>query len=224
LVLPPGGLDALIDVLEADPRTALVAPHVVGEHGRPEPSAGYFPSLRGEWNHAVQFDRLFGWRGRSFVPPDGTLAVDWASASCWVLRRAAVEEIGALDEGYFMYFEDVDYCRRLRAAGWGVRVTSSVVATHGLARGSARTTFLPADGGTAPLRRYFATFEPDVPWPAVERALRAGWRLRRWAYAVRARFGDPTARERAAKFDRALREGRGAPIDTPSKPPIASFQ
>ena len=89
LVLAPCALDALVDVLEAEPRTALVTPRVLGEGGRPEASAGYFPSLRGEWNHALLLDRLFGCRGRRLVPPDGTCTVEWASGSCWVLRRAA---------------------------------------------------------------------------------------------------------------------------------------
>lgn len=52
-------------------------------------------------------------RDTSFEPP-------WTSFACVLIRQAVIEEIGLMDEGYFMYFDDVDYCRRARKAGWTV--------------------------------------------------------------------------------------------------------
>jgi len=56
--------------------------------------------------------------------------VDWVSGACMVIRRAALGEIGPLDERFFMYFEDADLCRRARAAGWLVYYLPHVEVIH----------------------------------------------------------------------------------------------
>jgi N-acetylglucosaminyl-diphospho-decaprenol L-rhamnosyltransferase len=55
---------------------------------------------------------------------------DWVSGGAMLLRRAALDEVGLLDEGYFMYAEDVDICTRLRTAGWEVRYAPELEVTH----------------------------------------------------------------------------------------------
>ena len=57
-------------------------------------------------------------------------AVDWVSGACALVRRSALEQIGGWDEGFFHYGEDVDLCRRLRAAGWRVWYEPSAQAVH----------------------------------------------------------------------------------------------
>jgi GT2 family glycosyltransferase len=60
----------------------------------------------------------------------GPTAVDWVSGACMVVRRRALEQIGPLDERFFMYFEDADLCRRVREAGWSVYYLPEVQVTH----------------------------------------------------------------------------------------------
>src|SRR5438034_9677910 len=57
-------------------------------------------------------------------------ALSLVSGSCVLLRRAALEDVGLFDEGYFMYAEDADLCTRLRAAGWRVLFTPELEVTH----------------------------------------------------------------------------------------------
>jgi N-acetylglucosaminyl-diphospho-decaprenol L-rhamnosyltransferase len=64
--------------------------------------------------------------------------VDWVSGACMVIRRRVLEEIGPLDERFFMYFEDADLCRRAREAGWSVYYLPHIEVTHG-AGGSTRS-------------------------------------------------------------------------------------
>jgi N-acetylglucosaminyl-diphospho-decaprenol L-rhamnosyltransferase len=64
--------------------------------------------------------------------------VDWVSGACMVVRRRVLEEIGAADERFFMYFEDADLCRRARGAGWSVYYVPEVEVVH-RAGGSSRS-------------------------------------------------------------------------------------
>jgi N-acetylglucosaminyl-diphospho-decaprenol L-rhamnosyltransferase len=67
--------------------------------------------------------------------------VEWISGSAMLLRREALDQVGALDEGYFMYVEDVDLCTRLRAGGWSVLFSPEVEVVHEMgvsARGRSR--------------------------------------------------------------------------------------
>jgi len=77
--------------------------------------------------HTFLLDRTLGFEGRLAPLPDTVRSVDWASGCAWVLRRETVRSVGPLDEGYFMYCEDVDYCRRIHDAGWEVVVTPDVM-------------------------------------------------------------------------------------------------
>ncbi len=60
----------------------------------------------------------------------GPTTVDWVSGACVTVRRRTLEEVGALDERFFMYFEDADLCRRAREAGWLVYYLPQVEIVH----------------------------------------------------------------------------------------------
>jgi len=62
--------------------------------------------------------------------PAAAQPVDWLSGACILVRRAAVEQAGPLDENIFMYFEDNDWCLRLRQAGWQIYLVPQVQVVH----------------------------------------------------------------------------------------------
>ncbi len=64
------------------------------------------------------------------VPSQMPYDVDWIEGCCMLLRTRAVREVGGLDESYFLYFEEIDLCRRLTQAGWRVRVAPAVAVDH----------------------------------------------------------------------------------------------
>ena len=174
--VPPGGLDALADALEAQPDAGLVGPGVVDDRGHVERTVGAFPTPAREWAHSWLLDRL-GWPGRFAATPTRTTPVDWVSGCAWLVRARAAHAAGPLDEAYFMYYEDVDWCRRLHDAGWRVLHVPEVRWRHGVGRGSSATGTLPADGGMAALR-YFSKFHPGLPEARARALLVRGWRLR----------------------------------------------
>lgn len=201
-IVPAGALDRLADVLERHPRGGLVGPRVRDPRGRPERSVGLFPTMSRELVHAWLLDHL-GWEGRWAPFPRATAAVDWVSGCAWLLRAEAVRKVGPLDEEYFMYVEDVDYCRRLHDAGWTVLATPEVEVVHALGVGSDATDLIPADGGAA-LVRYYAKFHPEVPPERIRTLLARGWRLRRAWRRVRAGLGDRKSAAVARRYELAL--------------------
>lgn len=177
--VPAGGLDALVEVLERHPEAGLVGPAVFTDAGAVEATVGAFPTPEREWAHSWLLDRL-GWPGRFVAAPARTAAVEWVSGCAWLVRAEAARAAGPLDEAYFMYYEDVDWCRRLHDAGWLVLHAPEVRWRHGVGRGSSATGTLPADGGRAALR-YFTKYHPELGETRARAMLVRGWRLR-WVW------------------------------------------
>jgi len=117
----PGCLVRLVDFLASRPKAGIVGASLENGEGGPEPSAHRFPSPLGELEGASAFGPLTQLlRGHVVTPPilDQAHVCDWVSGACLAIRREVLDGVGSLDEGYFLYFEEVDYCRRANIAGW----------------------------------------------------------------------------------------------------------
>jgi N-acetylglucosaminyl-diphospho-decaprenol L-rhamnosyltransferase len=109
----------------ADGRVGAVAPALVLPDGSIQDSARWIPTPID-----LLVRRLFS-SDRGAVRSSDPADVEWVTAACLVVRRSAFEAIGGFDESYFLYFEDVDLCVRLRAAGFRVRYDPRVRLIHG---------------------------------------------------------------------------------------------
>jgi N-acetylglucosaminyl-diphospho-decaprenol L-rhamnosyltransferase len=133
----PGALRALLDHLAAHPRAAVAAPRILNTDGTLEYSARGFPSaFTFLFNRYSLLTRLFPanrW-SRRYLLSDWDHAsprdVDWVSGACMLVRRAAVEQVGGMDEAFFMFNEDVDWCRRFHDAGWTNAYVPAATVTH----------------------------------------------------------------------------------------------
>ena len=131
--LDDGALDALRAVLDADPSAALAAPRILEDDGTPAPSLRRFPRLRTSLGQALFLHRLIpAWDELIHDPAAYAVpsAPEWASGACMLVRRSALEQIGSMDERFFLYCEDTDLCRRIWDAGLTVRYTPDAVARH----------------------------------------------------------------------------------------------
>lgn len=136
-----GAVDALVAVLEATPDAAASGPRLVDERGRPELSFGRMIGplaelrqkalVRGS-QRGLPFVR--GYVDRLTRRPQ---EVDWVSGACLLVRRADAEAVGLLDERYFMYAEDVDFCAAIRARGRKVLFTPAAEVVHVRGRSAA---------------------------------------------------------------------------------------
>ena len=119
----PGALRALLAAAEAHPDAGLIAPRLEWEDGTPQISAFRRHSppselIRGAATGPVTA-LLRRWDVSLPLPPDPT-EIAWVSFACVLLRAEAAAQVGPMDEGYFLYFEDADHCARLTAAGWRI--------------------------------------------------------------------------------------------------------
>jgi N-acetylglucosaminyl-diphospho-decaprenol L-rhamnosyltransferase len=120
------GFERMVAHLDAHPRVAALAPRLVYPDGRPQASAWRFPSPPAAVLGLLTL-------GRSGIVESGgseTRDVDWAMAAAILLRREALDEVGLFDEGFFIYSEETDLCRRLRDAGWRTQYFPSVTVVH----------------------------------------------------------------------------------------------
>ncbi len=117
-------LDRLVQILEARPEVGAIGPQHVGGDGRHQVSYGKFPNLFTEILRKIMNYRisLYDENIRGYLETFCSIEqeVDWLSGSCLLLRREALGQAGLLDESFFMYFEDLDLCRRIRDRGWKI--------------------------------------------------------------------------------------------------------
>ena len=116
----------LVEEMDAHPGTAALGPRLIYPDGRHQRSAWRFPtpsvSVFGlPTLGKVGINQSKGRRPRS---------VDWVAGAALLLRREALDTVGLFDEGFFIYFEEVDLCLRLRRAGWEVRYFPGVSVVH----------------------------------------------------------------------------------------------
>ena len=130
ITVPDGFLD---DVLGRAARNDLAADvgvvgfRLLNRDGTPQPSAGPFPSF------GRTLAGLFLSRARRKCrvnSGDARREVEWATGGCFLVRRACFEQLGGLDESFFLYYEDVDFCKRAAARGWGVWFDPGLEVTH----------------------------------------------------------------------------------------------
>lgn len=126
-ILQPGLLDNLLQFMETHPRAGICTPKVLNQDGtlqkqcrrsaaRPWDVITYFSGL----SRLFPRSRLFGRYLMTYLADDEIAPVEAVSGSCMFIRRAVVDEIGYLDEAYFAFQEDTDFCFRAREAGWEI--------------------------------------------------------------------------------------------------------
>ncbi|MBN1136181.1 MAG: glycosyltransferase family 2 protein [Anaerolineae bacterium] len=129
-------LATMADYLEEHPRVGVMGPQLRYADGRLQPSRRRFPTLTtalfestvlGEWWPDNRFARRYR---MADTPDDAIQTVDWLVGACLLVRREAYEEAGGLDEGFFMYSEEIDWCRRIKSAGWEVVYLPTATVIH----------------------------------------------------------------------------------------------
>lgn len=117
----PGAIVSLVNFLETHPEVGLAGSSFETQDGRDWPFAFRFPSILGEFEHGVQL-KFATWLLDRWVIGRMMTAkaqpTDWVSGASLMMRQRVFEEIGGLDEHYFLYFEETDFCFRAKQAGF----------------------------------------------------------------------------------------------------------
>jgi N-acetylglucosaminyl-diphospho-decaprenol L-rhamnosyltransferase len=129
--------EILESFFEENPKVGIAGPKILDSNGELQLSARReISALSGFLGRTSLLTRLFPKSSlvKSQFPAvtEGShpTPVDWVSGACMAIRRDAIQQIGPLDERFFMYFEDADLCRRARAAGWLVYYLPRVEIVH----------------------------------------------------------------------------------------------
>jgi N-acetylglucosaminyl-diphospho-decaprenol L-rhamnosyltransferase len=181
-IVPPGALDMLVARLDANRAVAVAGPRLIDGAGKPELSFGPMMTPLGELRQKTIMS-LYTRGIRSGVAwvrraTSREHDVDWVSGACLLVRRPAAEAAGLLDERYFLYAEDVDFCAAIRAQGHRVLFTPAAEVVH--LRGRSRAT-APAASTLAYRKSHLAFYEKHHPgWvPALRLYLRLKGQLPR---------------------------------------------
>lgn len=134
-ILHEGALVRMVEFLDLHDKVGLAGPGVVNVNGSPqERSRGYFPSIPRALAHFFLPSSLRNGKHRAlgiYEPrASNEEQIDWFSGCALVARRKAVDQVGLLDASVFMYCEDVDWCYRMRQAGWEICQVPGAVVTH----------------------------------------------------------------------------------------------
>ncbi|HET6251998.1 MAG TPA: glycosyltransferase family 2 protein [Tepidisphaeraceae bacterium] len=120
-VVRPNALTALLEFMDVNPKVGIAGSRLEHPDGTPQRSAFRFHSVCSEFESGMRLgivSRIF--RSRIVAPPvpENACATDWVAGASMIIRRAVFAQIGLMDEAYFMYFEEVDFCLRAARAGW----------------------------------------------------------------------------------------------------------
>ena len=132
----PGALRLAVQHMDANTTVGVGGARLLSPQGEWQPSARAFPTL---WHVFVVFSglasryprsRIFGAFDRTWASPDLQAEVDWVPGAFSIMRREALVQTGLFDERFFLYCEEVDLCRRVKAKGFRVIYWPDVVVTH----------------------------------------------------------------------------------------------
>jgi GT2 family glycosyltransferase len=137
-VVNAGALESLVAFADAHPSAGVVAPRLLNADGSPQLTARAFPTpaaaVFGRRSPVTRWFPRNRWSSRFLVERDHAghepFSVDWVSGAAMLVPRAVVESVGAFDEGFFLFWEDADWCRRISLAGHEVWCVPSAVVVH----------------------------------------------------------------------------------------------
>lgn len=117
----PGAIRSLLDFMVAHPQAGIAGSQLLNADGSSDNSAHAFPTPLGEFAGSARLGALDRLLHRYAVTPMPQMLdhrCDWVSGASMIVRRQVIEDVGLMDENYFLYFEEVDFCRRAHQGGW----------------------------------------------------------------------------------------------------------
>ncbi len=227
--LLPGALEKAIAHMEERPETGLAGGRLIGEDGSWQPSARQFPSLLNDFMsfsglaHRYQKSRFWGRADRTWADPLEETDTDWVPGAFSIIRASVLQQVGGFDDSFFLYYEEVDLCRRIKAAGYAIRYFPDVVVVHlgGESSKSMENAVRSRVGAQLALWRlrsgylYYRKHHGSAAWRIM--ALEFGWHLMRFIRNRTSRRSEKAAESRSmmALARQAWHETRGGRYSPP---------
>jgi GT2 family glycosyltransferase len=153
----PGALAALVAFMDAHPEAGACGPMLLNPDGTLQPTGRDLPTLGSLFLDMTRLYKLmrrdlYGQRGRDYQE---VAAVGELSAAAILVRRSVYTQVGGLDPGFFFYYEDIDWCKRIGDAGWRIYYVPQAQVMHHWQGTSRTVSTLAYRAGQDGLRRYF---------------------------------------------------------------------
>ncbi len=207
-------LAQMVAYLDANPDVGAVGPHTLNTDGTTQSTRRRFPTFwtavfESTWLQPHAPRRLLD---RYYVdgPSDGaTLDVDWVQGSALMVRRAAYVQAGEMDEGFVMYSEEMDWCRRIKGAGWRVVYLGSAQIVHHGGKSSEQVVAQRHIHFNASKVRYFQKYHGRPAAEALRLVLLLNyvWQLGLEAFKWALGHNRALRRERVQAYRQVLRSG-----------------
>ncbi len=136
VVVKAGCFEKMISYMDGHQDIGVLGPRILGPNGAAQRSCMGFPSLWNSLCRALALDlifpgmKLFGGEMMAYWPHDDIRSVDVINGCFWMVRRKALQAAGPLDERFFIYGEDIDWCKRFHDKGWEVVFYPEAEAVH----------------------------------------------------------------------------------------------
>lgn len=194
-IVRPGALRTLVDFLEAHPSAGMAGSRLEHEDFTRQCSAFRFHSIAGEFESSIQLGLVSRLLKRWVIAPpltDETTRYDWLSGASMLIRTAVLQDVGLLDEDYFLYYEETDFCRRAAQRGWSCWYVPESRVIHLVGQSTGVTDWSQKTKRRAPYwfhsrRRYFLKHHGVLYAVLADFALAAGTTLSMLANALRRR-------------------------------------
>lgn len=132
-LLRPDFFEAILNAAASNPQAGFIAPRLEDEDGTPQVSCFRFHSPIGEFVRAAHTGfitrALKRWDIPLGIDPQQS-AIEWASFACILVRNEVTESVGLMDDNYFLYYEDEDFCSKARQKGWQICFAPQARAVH----------------------------------------------------------------------------------------------
>ena len=134
-VVQPNALSRMIAFLDEHQDVGLVGAQLLNGDGSIQHSRYRFPRVvtayfESTWLQGIAPQSVIDHYHMNDMPLDRPVDADWLNGACLMTRREIIEQVGGLDEGYFMYSEELDWCRRIKEAGWRIVYEPAAQVTH----------------------------------------------------------------------------------------------
>ncbi len=180
----PDAIGKVIDFMRGHPRAGIVGPHTLNSDGSHQSTRRRFPTLltgifESTWLSAWAPAAVESRYRMLDTNDDDILEADWVQGSALMLRRAVYDAIGGLDEGFTMYSEELDYCRRAKTAGWQVFYHGGAEITHHGGKSSEQAAASTQIHFQTSKLRYFRKHHGDTQYLILRAILllQFGWQL-----------------------------------------------
>lgn len=142
MISRPGAIPTLVRYMDKHPEVSIAGSRTEWPDGAPQTSAFRFPTIAGEIEGALRLGIVTKLLNKKVIappPPDHEETVDWVVGASMMIRREVFEKIGLLDDKFFMYFEEVDFCLRAKRAGFVCRYVPEARIVHLIGKSSGVT-------------------------------------------------------------------------------------